>query len=276
VQGLPANVIRNRTHGVRRSYPSVTSSLNPPTSGSGRLSRRQQSPREPFEHRGGSKAVAARNVLVVESDHDAAPVDRTVPTRIGGGPPLLSSDKGSRASAGRLCTPRGQSRSSGTAPGAPDRRDRRVANPIAPVVAVLAIAFVAKQSSARTALGHSSVAERSCATRRAEGRTQSPGSTSGTRFSAEARLSEPPSGTRAMPRYSARRRPSSPAVCTAAGGRSWPVRRLSHRTARGSLRLAAASGTEGKLTTTAGGAHRVTLAHRRAHQSWMVPSVSRL
>src|SRR5450755_1596919 len=92
VEGLPANVIRNRTHGVRRSYPSVTSSLNPPTSGSGRLSRRQQSPREPFEHRGGSKAVAARNVLVVESDHDAAPVDRTVTTRIGGGPPLLSSD----------------------------------------------------------------------------------------------------------------------------------------------------------------------------------------
>src|SRR5450755_1781153 len=46
VQGLPANVIRNRTHGVRRSYPSVTSSLNPPTSGSGRLSRRQQRPRD--------------------------------------------------------------------------------------------------------------------------------------------------------------------------------------------------------------------------------------
>lgn len=44
----------------------------------------------------------------------------------------------------------------------------------------------------------------------------------------------------------------------------------------GSLRLAAASGTEGKLTITAGGAHRVTLAHRRVHQSWMVPSVSRL
>jgi hypothetical protein len=40
---------------------------------------------------------------------------------------LLLPDKGSRASAGRLCTPRGQSRSSGTAPGAPDRRDRRVA-----------------------------------------------------------------------------------------------------------------------------------------------------
>jgi hypothetical protein len=49
-------------------------------------------PTRPFEHQGGSKAVAARNVLVVESDHDAAPVDRTVTTRIGGGPPLLSSD----------------------------------------------------------------------------------------------------------------------------------------------------------------------------------------
>ena len=31
-----------------------------------------------------------------------------------------------------------------------------------------------------------------------------------------------------------------------------------------------------KLTTIAGGAHRVTLVRRRAHQSWMVPSVSRL
>ena len=106
--------------------------------------------------------------------------------------------------------------------------------------------------------------ERLRATRRAEGRKQRPGSTSGTRFSPGARLSEPPSGTRAMPRYAARRRPSSPAVCTAAGGRSWPVRRLSHRTARGSLRLAAASGTEGKLTTTA---RRGASRHPRPSQS---------
>jgi hypothetical protein len=37
------------------------------------------------------------------------------------------SDNGQPRERRRLCTPRGQSRSSGTAPGAPDRRDRRVA-----------------------------------------------------------------------------------------------------------------------------------------------------
>jgi hypothetical protein len=43
---------------------------------------------------------------------------------------LLLADKGSRAIAGAHAHLRGQSRSSGTAPGAPDRRDRRVANAI--------------------------------------------------------------------------------------------------------------------------------------------------
>jgi hypothetical protein len=59
-----------------------------------------------------------RSPLAVRTSHDAPP---TLPSRAA---PTGQRQPRERR---RPCAPRGQSRSSGTAPGAPDRRDRRVA-----------------------------------------------------------------------------------------------------------------------------------------------------